>query len=1075
MTMLRKILLGNKNKIFALIFYFIISLIVFRFNFGSVSNFPMGTNALDSYIVIYNLKKYGLDTWFPLTDWGIPNIPSLSPILPIELFIPATIFIRSFEYVSFLLAGMAMYFLSRRFVKNEIAAISAGLFYMIAIETSQFFEGHTGLMLSFAIFPVAFLSIYDIIKKPNVKNAIIVALLFYILFAAGDLGAFYMIVVVSIFEFICLEVRNIIKKDWGISRLKFLILSAFLFVVFNAAWIFQYIFGNRPQFTTNVTTVIAPFNQVVGQPIFYSLVGFIEDNSYSYYFLHNYEYSFIHGYYYLIFLILPLLIFTYVAAKRNMPLILLSISSIPAIIISTGNLYLGLSFFNEFLYSHFPLFNYIPALYRWNFYTDFVYSFILAFIIADSLKVLSNKKIDWNWKRELPFDKTLRNIFSKIRVRKIEAIFVIIIFAFVVFGQNSEVFTEPPGTFSFPYQLTAGYHNLSQNSDSNVLTIPFGAIYCRSNYGGVSQSTEFMSPYFSGHNALMFQAGDPYSLQMDYFVGNGMTYGLTNNITKFLTAANTGYVVTTRYGNWSQSSDAIYNPPVNYHGFQEQIHKGSVIYSGSNMTTFKLSNSGQVYFSSTYYVYFGGSSLLYDILDEPWYNGTSTPLINGSLLNSAQADQIISHSTALVVSPASAYEVTKYLSLASGDSIPIIEIFDYLGMPENSISKRYDPWNASNAYSFNLVNGSTVLPDIPFVRNLTGSGYSQVNVSARVHTGHIFSSSFYAGTHHLYMNSTTSFSNVLTLPWTNMSIVTAGINNHGLYPYKGTVNLQTTDNVSNLIWTFTPDNNTFQYLNFEYGNILNSDYLHFVQKGEPSLNYEFQATLSNGSVSYSSPVINPIEIYNSSANLTQVYFNLYSLNSYAASLGKNVGVERFVVGFPSTGNQDSAILSDFELLNVSGSSGNVFQNVNFGSLELLANTSQMILNATANVLFDTVTLTFNDGTMKMNPSQDTRVAYNQHSPSSYSFDLNAPESGILVFAETYSNQWNLSGINGDHVVVNIGLNGWFINGTGNTIFNASITYSGQVYLYHAMVFEVIFLAISVGLLVIIARKRKRIC
>ena len=306
-----------------------------------------------------------------------------------------------------------------------------------------------------------------------------------------------------------------------------------------------------------------------------------------------------------------------------------------------------------------------------------------------------------------------------------------------------------------------------------------------------------------------------------------------------------------------------------------------------------------------------------------------------------------------------------------------------------------------------------------------------------------------------------------------MGIVTAGINNQGLYPYNGTVKLQTKDNVSNLLWTFTPNNNTFQYLNFEYGNILNSDYLHFVQKGEPSHNYGFQAILSNGSVSYSSPVVNSIELYNSSANLTQVYFNLYSLNSYAASLGKNVEVERFVVGLPFTGNQSSAILSDFELLNVSGSSGNVFQNVNFGSLELPANTSQMILNATANVLFDTVTLTFNNGTMKLNPSQNTRVAYDQHSPSSYSFDLNASEPGILVFTQTYSNQWNLSGINGDHVVTNIGLNGWFINDAGNGLAKASITYSGDTYLYHGMIIEAILLTVSASLLVATSKRKRR--
>lgn len=1072
---IRAFLISYRFSILYLGILFVLALSVFRFNFGSTSNFPMGTNALDSYIGNYAFKKFGIITWYPVTDWGQPVIGIAAIIDPFIIVLPETIFIRLFEFVSFLLAGIAMYFVSKRFVENEIAAMSSGFFYMIAVETSQFFEGHTGLMLSFAIFPWVFLAIYDIIKKPSLKSAIILAFIFYMLFSVGDIGAFYMIVVICFFEFLFIEVKNIVEKTWGSEHAKFIVMSAVLFVVANAAWIYQYLSGNRPQFSTNVTTVIAPFSQVSGQPIYYSLVGFIADNTYTFVTLHNFEYSFLHGYYYLIFLILPVLIFTFVAVRRNTPLIFLAVSAIPAMLISTGNLYPGVSSINEFLYFHFPLFNYIPALFRWNFYTDFVYAFILAYIVADALKVLSHKGLEWNWKRTLPLDKTLRNIFSKTRNRKIAAIIVISIFAFVAFGQNSEVFTEPPGTFSFPHQFTVGYSNLTQNGRSNVLTIPFGAIYSRTTYGGVSQSTEFMTPYFSGHNALMFQAGDPYSLQMDYFVGNGMTYGLTNNITKFLSAANTGYVITTKYGNWSQSSDAIYNPPTNYHGYLEQHNKGTVVYSGSNQTTYKLSNSGQVYFSSSYYVYFGGSSLLYDILNEPWYNGTSTPLINGSLLHSPQADQVISHSAGLIVTPATANETTKYISLASRNNIPIIEILGYSSMPKNSISQIYEPWNSSNAYSFDLINGSSVLPDSLFFGNLIVNGYSSVNLSTRSHIGNIFSLSFSGGGRHLYKNLATSFGKSATLPWKNLSIVTAGINNQGSYPYNGTVKLQKTENGSKLLWNFTANNNTFQYLNFEYGNILNSDYLHFVQEGQSHENYVFQAILSNGSASYSSPVIRSTNLYNSSDNLTEVYFDLYALNAYAASLGKNVSVQRFVIGLPNTGNQSSAILRDFELLNVTGQEGRGFQNVNFGSLALAGNSPQLTLNATENVLLNTVTLIFANGSSNVRSPEYTRVSYTQPSPSQYFFDFNTTQSGILIFSQTYDEQWNLSGINGDHVVVNVGLNGWFINASGKSIVNASasITYSGQIYLYHGIVIETILMAASAGLIAIATRGRKR--
>ena len=1069
----KNFLYKHRYEIYALIVYVAIALVVFRFNFGTVSDFPKGTNALDSYMSIYELKKYGLSTWTPLTDWGLQNPIMLSPLIPFEYIFPATPFIRSFEFVSFLLAGVSMYFLSKKFVKNEPAAILSGLFYTIAVETSQFFEGHVFLIFSFAIFPLAFLSIYDIIKRPNLRGAIILALVFYLLFNVGDLGMFYMIVVVSLFELIFLETRNIIRKTWRFEHVKFITLAVLLFLVVNAAWIFQYLAGNRPQFTTNVTTVIAPFSQVSGQPIYYSFVGFIADNSYTYFTLHNFEYSFIHGYYYLIFLILPALIFTYVTARRNKMLILLAVSAIPAIIISTANLYPGLTFFNEFLYFHFPLFNYIPALFRWNFYTDFVYAFVLAYILKDTFNITSNKSIGWNWKINLPRNKTLKRVFSKTNIRKIAVIVIILIFVFVTFSQNSEIFTEPPGTFSFPVRFTAGYSNLSQDPASNVLTIPFGAIYSRTNYGGVSQSTEFMSPYFSEHNSLMFQAGNPYSLQMDYFVGNGITFGFTNNITKFLSAANTGYVVTTKYGNWSQSSDAIYNPPINYDGYQQQYDKGTVIYSGLNQTTYRLSNSGQVYFAPSYYVYFGGSKLLYDVLNEPWYNGSSTPLINGSLLPSSQADQIISHASGIIISPATASEVSKYVPMTSGVGVPVIEIMDYSDFYKNTISSVYKPWNASNAYAFNIINGGLALPNSSFFTYLESHGYDCVNVSARAQIGHIFSISFSADKQHLYRNMTTSFSDSASIPWTNISVVTDGINNQGLYPYNGTVKLQTTRNGNELLWNFTPNNNTFQHLNFAYGNILNSNYLHFVQEGKSEGNYVFQAILSTGHALFSSPPINSINLYNSTDNATNVYFNLYNLNQYAESLGKNVSVERFVVGFPNTGNYSNAILRDFELFNVPDKKNGGFQNINFGNVSLKGDPISMYINATANVLFNTVSLTFTSANSIANSLGYAKIPYSSSSPDQYFFIMNTTSPGILVFSQTYSNQWNLSGIKGDHVVVNIGLNGWFIDPQGNSKIAASITFSGLTYLYHGIIIEIILSAAYAGLIAMVEVRRRR--
>jgi hypothetical protein len=256
---------------------------------------------------------------------------------------------------------------------------------------------------------------------------------------------------------------------------------------------------------------------------------------------------------------------------------------------------------------------------------------------------------------------------------------------------------------------------------------------------------------------------------------------------------------------------------------------------------------------------------------------------------------------------------------------------------------------------------------------------------------------------------------------------------------------------------------------------LKADYLHFVQDGKSQYDYIFQAILSNGSKLCSTPVINSIDLYNRSDNLTNIYFNLAGLNEYASSLGNNVGVERFVIGLPKTGNKSSVVLSDFNLLNDSEQQVAGFTNIVLGNLNLTGNSPSMTLNATGNVQFNTITLIFTNGRTDINTQGYSKVFSSNSSPSQYFLNLKTTRSGVLVFAQTYSDLWGLSGINGEHIVANIGLNGWFINSTTKGTVNASITYAGQAYLYHGMVIEGILIATSIGLLVVwTCYKRKKI-
>ncbi|MEM0134409.1 MAG: hypothetical protein QXU18_04170 [Thermoplasmatales archaeon] len=1039
-----KFIRENRLPIFLFSAYIILLLFVFRTDFGNSANFPMGTNALDTYISNYSLKRFGIISWYPLTDWGQPVINVSTLLDPFILLVPETIFIRSLEFICFALSYVSMYIFSYHLTKSKLGAFVASVFYSLGVETSQFFEGHLGLMISFALFPLIILSIYSTVKKPNLKNAIILGILAYLLFSIGDIGGFYMIAIIALFEIIVLEAFNIMKRVKLVASLKYLTVGAFIFILTNFAWLFTYLSGNRPQFTTNITVKISPFSQVSGVPIKLGITGFIADNTFTTIALHNIDYSFLSGNFYLLFFTIPAIVVIYGYFTKNKRLKLFILTALVSILISTGSQYPGISQFNYVLYTYFPLFNYIPALYRWNFYTDFVYATVFAFLVGDltrkyslreslNLKLLINKRV-----RKSPPDGH--------RLSKILVALLVIALILLPFCQNSEVMSSPPTTFEFPSDHTSAYIDLYGNSDSNILTIPFGAIYSRTPWSGVSQSSIFMSPYFSGHNSIMFQAGDPYSLAMDNFIGNGITYGLTNNITKFLSATNTKYVVTTHYSNWSRSSDAIYDPPNNYNGYMNQTSKGEIIYSTANQTTFMLNNSGQIYYSPTYFVYFGGSSLLYEILNQPWYNGTSTPLINGSAISGKLLDIVLSHSSALIVSPLTINDLTPYQNTLQKFNIPVYVIYNYKDFPGADIKSSYTPWEASNANSFNIVNGASLSLNNSIIGNLVDLGYNNVTTSIRANTGQFYTLmlSNGNGTSKYIVSPSPVMENVSNISWKS-SLVSAGINNQNRYSYDGNTSIIKVDNITYRVWNFSPYNDTFQYLNFPFGNVLDHEYLHFIQKGTQLLNYLFQAILVNNNGTQVDFNAESISSVNNSENITNVYFDLSGLDAYISELNENLTVQRFVIGFPSTLNFTQEELRNFDLFNTTTYNSS-FVNYAFGNDQLNLTTRTLNITASSNIAINTITLAFTKNGYIPHHAASTPVRVRSYNPTSYDISVPQNANGILVFTQTYSQLWNLTLNNIAHVPVDIGLNGWLLTNETHNGTNVSINYLGQKFL-----------------------------
>ena len=195
---------------------------------------------------------------------------------------------------------------------------------------------------------------------------------------------------------------------------------------------------------------------------------------------------------------------------------------------------------------------------------------------------------------------------------------------------------------------------------------------------------------------------------MDFLVGNGLTYGLSNNITKFLEAVNVKYIVSTNYTNWGYASSSIYNPQQSYLALKNQTGLGNPINYSNLQQVYTLNNvSTSVSFSSTYYVYYGNNGLLYEIFNEPWYLGYRTPLINGNDLNSATTE-IVSHAAGIIVSPSTLQRLPNGVILSAAKSnVPFYVIENYTNVQGNELKTVNEPWISSNSISFTLSKGKS--------------------------------------------------------------------------------------------------------------------------------------------------------------------------------------------------------------------------------------------------------------------------------------------------------------------------------------------------------------------------------
>ena len=376
--------LANRDKfndfsqiIISAVIFLAITLVIIRMDFGT-SGLPKGTNILDSYLSFYSVKGVGIFPWDPLTDWGQPTPGFTGPtlIFPFIEILPLSVLIRALEFIMIFLSGFltCVAFLKSGF--KLVSSLLASTYYLLMTETSQFFDGHLGLMITFALFPMFVYLLYRLVRRPSFMYSILVALLLYLIFSLGDMGGFYMVILGSIPPFLYLLVNRIRERKYERSEWALLLYAPVIFIFFSLTWLIPYLFGIHPEYTTTIITHISSFRNTDGILPQFSFSGFISDISYTLFYLRHGNYSIFPDSLYPVYLSLPILLGYYAVKERRIKLIFILLYSLFFAVIATGPIIPVVSSFNYLIYNFVPLFDYIPAVFRWDYFTVLGYTYL---------------------------------------------------------------------------------------------------------------------------------------------------------------------------------------------------------------------------------------------------------------------------------------------------------------------------------------------------------------------------------------------------------------------------------------------------------------------------------------------------------------------------------------------------------------------------------------------------------------------------------------------------------------------------------------------------------------------------
>jgi hypothetical protein len=1060
MARIRPMIVRIPPFVWALVVYLAYSALLFRAGFsgGGAPSLPQGTNALNFWLPHWWQLHHGGEVWlFPFTDWGQPLQAYTGPTLVTALatVVAPTALTRGLEFAAWAGSGLSMYALVRWLRGSWLGALLAGFYYVSVVQVGELFEGHVPLMITFAFAPVFLATVALLVRTPRFRWALAGAVELYLMTSIGDLGGLYLVLFFVVLMAVYLIVRRLLVRRYSWKELTRMAAGALAFVVLMLPWIGPYALGDRPQYTTSITVTTVPFSGVTGENTLYSWLGYIQDNSYIHYAYHQSLFSYQGSHTLILYAVVPAIALLFVFLSWSFDRLAFYLSGILAVAFSSGNLTPWLNPFDRWVWTHVPFFNDIPEVYRWTYWTVLVYGVLLGLAITTVETGVGYRRphprrwIARHLRRRSPIapPSWAPPAARRWRLPRPEALPKRALLTLTVAGvvlatvdQTWIVDARPPGLFQFPAGYWAGFEYIAGHPvQGEVLTIPYGVIYERTPWGGVSESAAYLGPYVTGADTVIFEAGTPASLALDNVLEGAFGGGASRNVVKLLPGLNVQYVVATDYTNWSYAGAVQGNPRAGYYALANQSGLAPAMYVGGDQSVYPVPGFyGNLSFSPKYAVYFGGSATVDAILDAPWYPANGLPLIDGSTLGTG-ASEYIDHAALVVLASHLIESEGPLLELAHAAGVPVAVLDTAGDLPADDGVIQPDPWNASGGVSWTFPGpvGAIGLPSI--VGNLSEAGYTSAQVSGEVACAPSGDVTIPGSGPNRTIAVGPAIAAESPLPITSAGYARASETN--LAPgYPGAVDAVMANGSVALNWTFLPFSPNYQYVALSDRSLAGAAGLAVTFAGdveEPPV----VRLVHNGSVFLT------LDGYQSlvpmSGKPSPWLFALPggaspTVTGMRSSLANLDSIE---IGFTQGTPLHALTIDDVSVVDAPSVP---MQSIGLGTFPLSVNASYNISVQAPCRVGELAALAGSSGPLDLNDSVTT-FRGPMADPADVHVSSNTSGWGVYELAQTYDPLWEMDagGAAAYHAKANVGLNAWLVDATPGA--SVHVWFQGQVW------------------------------